>query len=130
MGYYINPQHTSKEQWLNDYGLEVTDPTWDLLATSFPGTEHSPEGRGVYVCLVDNGPFTAAGICYNEQEFDAFNAVDTTHEEIAAAKAEAEAAGVFAVSLDSGDQRPRKWYVVPRKDIIDVCPDVAERLVS
>ena len=102
MGCYINPLGETKEEWLNNHGLEVTDPAWDLLATNFPGLMSHPEGRGMYVCLVDNGPFTAAAICYNEQEFDEFNRDD--------------------------EPRPRKWYVVGRDDIIDVCPDVAERL--
>ncbi len=94
MGYYINPPSGTKEEWLNNNGLEVTGPEWGLLATNFPGR--------VYVCLVDNGPFTAAAIAYNEQEFDVFNAPD--------------------------DTRPRKWYVVPSDCIIDVCPDVEGRL--
>ncbi|KKL05784.1 hypothetical protein LCGC14_2219200 [marine sediment metagenome] len=95
MGYYINPPNETKEEWLNDNGIEVTVPEWDLLATNFPG--------GVYVCLVDNGLFTAVGIAYKESEFNEFN--DTSH-----------------------DDRPRKWYVVPHEDIINVCPDVEDRL--
>ena len=118
MGYYINPPGETKEEWLNNHGLEVTgdDVTWGRLPDM------------ILVCLVDNGPFTAAGICYSEVEFDEFNASDPTHEEVAEAKARAEASGIFTVQLDTGDQRPRTWYVVPRSDIIDVCPEVAERL--
>ena len=118
MGYYINPQHTSKEQWLNDYGLEVIgdDVKWGRLPDM------------VLVCLVDNGPFTAAGICYDEVEFNEFRGPDPTPEEIAESKARAEARGINVFNLDSGDQRPRKWYVVPRSDIIDVCPEVVEKL--
>ena len=78
--------------------------------------------------MVDNGPFTAAGICYSEQEFDEFRAPDPTPEEISASNAEAEAQGLRVVNLNTGDQRPRKWYVVLRSDIIDVCPGVADRL--
>lgn len=126
MGYYVNPRTGTKEAWLDAHGLEVTGPEWSYLATNFPGL--TPEGNGVYVCLVDNGPFTAAGICYNEAEFDAFRAADPTPEEVVESKVRAEAAGIYTVQLDSGDQRPRTWYVVPRKDIIEVCPDVEERL--
>lgn len=102
MGYYINPRAGTKEGWLNDHGLEVTGPEWGLLATNFRGAIGNRGNDGVYVCLVDNGPFTAAGICYNEAEFDAFNA--------------------------PGDSRPMTWYVVMRGDIIDVCPQVEEKL--
>lgn len=102
MGYYINPPEGTKEGWLNDNGLEVTDPSWGLLATNFRGAMGNRGNDGVYVCLVDNGPFTAAAVAYNEAEFDAF--------------------------ADPTDPRPRTWYVVMRSDIIDVCPEVAERL--
>ncbi len=126
MGYYINPPNETKEEWLNDNGMEVTDPSWDALP-NFRPTEFQDDD-GVYVCLVDNGPFTAAGICYNEAEFNEFRAPDPIPEELAASKERADAMGMYTVQLDTGDQRPRKWYVVPRKDIIDVCPDVEDRL--
>ena len=100
MGYYINPSDETKEEWLNNNGIEVTNPSWDALP-NFRPTEFQGDD-GVYVCLVDNGPFTAAAVCYNEQEFDEFNRDD--------------------------EPRPRKWYVVSREDIINVCPDVEDRL--
>ena len=102
MGYYINPPEGTKEEWLENNGLEVMGPAWALLATNFPGLMNHLEGRGVYVCLVDNGPFTAAAVAYSEAEFNAFN--------------------------HPSDYRPKKWYVVPRRDVIGVCPDVEERL--
>lgn len=90
MGFYINPDAETwgtKEDWLTVFGEVVKEPEWP------------PAPDLVLVCLVDNGPFTAAAICYNEQEFDEFNRDD--------------------------EPRPRKWYVVPKVDIIQVCPDVA-----
>ena len=39
------------------------------------------------VCVVDNGPFAAAGYAFDEQEFNDFN--------------------------DPNDLRPKKWFVVP-----------------
>ncbi len=117
MGYYVDPPEGTKEEWLIDHGLEVTgDLKWG----------HPPET--VLVCLVDNGPFTAAGICCNEAEFNKFREPDPTPEEVAASKARAEVVGIHTIQLDTGNQRPRKWYVVPRKDITNVCPEVAERL--
>ena len=102
MGFYINPSYGTKEEWLLSQGIEVTDPTWEALA-NFVGVQ-PPDDSGVYVCLVDNGPFRAAGICYSEAEFDAFR------------------------MPDAGAQRPRTWYVVPRNKIIEVCPEVGEVL--
>ncbi len=117
MGYYIDPPEGTKEEWLNFHGVEVAgDLRWG----------HPPDT--VLVCLVDNGPFTAAGICYNGAEFNEFRALDPTHEEIAESTARAEKQGINAFNLDTGDQRPRTWYAVPRSDIIEVCPRVEERL--
>ena len=103
MGFYINPVQGTKEEWLTAHGIEVADPEWKLLATNFGGGD-SPDDDGVYVCLVDNGAFRAAGICYSEAEFNACRAPD------------------------SGVQRPRTWYIIPREKIIEVCPDVEEVL--
>ena len=111
MGFYVNPPDMDKETWLVVHGQETT-PNWPPL-----------EGL-VLVCLVDNGPFKAAGICYNESEFYEFVAPDTTPEEIAAIKANVESRGAAFYSLDSGRQRPRTWYLVRREDIIKVCPEV------
>ena len=103
MGFYINPpQGRTKEEWLLDNGIEVTLPTWAALA-NFVGV-NPPDDGGVYVCLVDNGAFRAAGICYSEAEFNAF------------------------LAPDSGVQRLRTWYVVPRNKIVEVNPDVEEVL--
>lgn len=100
MGFYINPPNDeTKEAWLSAHGTELTDdPTWEALV-NLTGI-NPPDDDGVYVCLVDNGAFRAAGICFSEAEFDAFRAPDR------------------------GQQRPRTWYVVPRDKIIEVCPKV------
>lgn len=86
MGYYINPVDMSKEAWLDLYGERLDDP---------PETSTAPGYH--YVCVVDNGPFTAAGICYNDREQEAFS--------------------------DPGDIRPKQWYSVPDAALCDVCPN-------
>ncbi len=88
MGYYINPPNITKEEWLEKHGQATETPVWP-----------APEGA-IPVCLVDNGAFRAAGICYSEAEFDAFRAPD------------------------HGYQRPRTWYYVPFEKVIDVEPSV------
>ncbi|MCK9462605.1 MAG: hypothetical protein M0R80_23550 [Proteobacteria bacterium] len=62
MGYYVNPPNRSKEAFLAEKGIPAINPKW----------EDVPEGF-LPVCLVDNGPFTAAGICYCEAELQCFS---------------------------------------------------------
>jgi len=65
MGFYVNPpDRSSKESFLENEGLEVmTDHEieWNEV----------PDGH-LPVVLVDNGGFSAAGICYDESELKAF----------------------------------------------------------
>ena len=60
MGYYVNPEHGTKESWLAENGRMIPG-----IATPTPGHH--------LVCLVDNGYFTAAAIGYDEREAEAFN---------------------------------------------------------
>ena len=65
MGMYINPVGISKEEWLHKNGIAISKEDAEIT-------------NGVYpVCLVDNGPFTAAAIAYNEEELYVFKN-DTT----------------------------------------------------
>lgn len=48
----------------------------------------------VPVCLVDNGPFTAAGVAYDARELNAFD--------------------------QPNDFRPKFWFKVPREKLYDV----------
>lgn len=63
MGFYINPQNSTKENWLKDNGTKL-----DHL----PPTHIDGKGN-IAVCLVDNGWMTAAGIAYSQDELDAFS---------------------------------------------------------
>lgn len=87
MGFYINPSNMTKEEWLRRNG-EMIDPV--------TASEHSA-GDQVVVCLVDNGPFTAAGIAYDDRERDEF------------------------CRRDSGAQRRRQFYLVPRDVAREYC---------
>jgi len=65
MGYYINPEDMSKEEFLKLHGT----PIRSVDVKSVPNDT-------LPVCLVDNGLFTAAGIIYSSQEADEFLRVD------------------------------------------------------
>lgn len=60
MGMYINPQDMTKEEFLQKYGLEITQ---QQAHDSFPIDKVYP------VCLVNNGGFTAAAIAYCIEEY-------------------------------------------------------------
>jgi hypothetical protein len=92
MGFYINPPDMPKEDWLKQNGKLVYEPT----------TNEHPSEDTRYVCLVNNGQFTAAGICYSEDEIEAF-----TH---------------------TTDRRPKRWYEVSKAKLTKVCP-AAERVL-
>lgn len=83
MGYYINPESMTKEQFLELYGQKISDDEAAVL--------RARDSKQTTVCLVDNGPFTAAGICYDDRERDAF----------------------VAGFLRGTDHRPHQFYRVP-----------------
>ena len=64
MGYYVNPKNMPKEKWLN----ENSHPKVSNFA---PKWNETPSGH-LPVCLIDNGPFTAAAICYSPEELAEF----------------------------------------------------------
>ena len=84
MGYYIDPPDSTKETFLKLHGQELS---------SLP-TEHENE-EGVVVCLVNNGPFTAAAICFNDDELKEFS--------------------------NPKDYRPKTWYRVEANLLAPYC---------
>lgn len=80
MGYYINPPTESKESFLQRKGKLLTNKPLSL-----------PENKEeALVCLINNGFFTAAGICYSEKEREEFG---------------------------RNDGRPKSWYIVPKSEL-------------
>ena len=59
MGWYINPPAQTKESWLLQHGEQTVGPC-EITKTHLP------------VCLVDNGPFTAAAVCPHTREIEDF----------------------------------------------------------
>lgn len=63
MGCYVNPPDTTKEAWLEANASAFM---------SFAPHKVDPSTGNLPVCLVDNGPFTAAAVAYCQGELDAF----------------------------------------------------------
>lgn len=74
MGAYINPHNCSKEQWLTQFAT-ATDGPCEITETQVP------------VCWVNNGPFSAAAIGFDQGEISA---------------------------LQREDGRPKRWFKVSR----------------
>lgn len=90
MGYYINPEDgTTKEDWLEVNASAGPFPRprlkFDFTSPLLP------------VCLVHNGSFTAAGICYDEHELATFSQPD--------------------------DHRPKLWFEVERSRLASFLPE-------
>lgn len=84
MGFYINPKSESKESFLKREGISLDKaPKWEDVPP-----------KHMIVILVDNGPFTAAGIAFDEQEYKDFT--------------------------NPGDWRKKKFYFVPIEKLYDV----------
>lgn len=65
MGCYVNPKNESKEAWLEKHGTAMPINI-DTSYNDYCKDECLP------VILVDNGMFTAAGVAYDEREFQDF----------------------------------------------------------
>lgn len=62
MGCYINPSDKSKEAWLKENAVAIDAHSAKTALTS----------ENVPICLVNNGPFTAAAVGFSEREIDEF----------------------------------------------------------
>lgn len=88
MGLYINPQDMSKEEWLLENAIKLPDRSTRLSSSPLP----LPEDPALaLVCYVVNGRMTAAGVCLDEAERQAFN--------------------------QPTDERPKAWFHVPRAEL-------------
>lgn len=97
MGYYIDPKKSTKENWLEKHGIEYQG--WRDAELIWLAKEADQVS---VVVLVDNGPFSAAGIAYSKEELAEFTR--------------------------PSDYRPKKIYLVPTKAILEEHPEFAELL--
>jgi hypothetical protein len=94
MGYYVQtPDSQNKAEQLHRlYGAEL------VLSPE----EFDFNGDYALICVVENGPFDAAGIAYDADERDSFNNPD--------------------------DPRPKAWLKLPKETVIKLCPYVKDHL--
>lgn len=93
MGYYIEDTNShTKQQWLEAHCSAIFR---DYAPDSFDTVEGN-----LWVCLVDNIAFKAAGICYDQDELDAFKQ----------------------------GNRYRNWYSIPKSALISACPHLENRI--
>lgn len=93
MGYYIETEAAkNKANWLVDNAGGV------IVQQATPTPTHD----SIPVVVVDNGPFEAAGIAYDQEELRAFT--------------------------DPFDPRPKTIVMVPRDNVIKLCPRVESKL--
>lgn len=72
MGCYVNPKNEIKEKWLKENGEIVQDWFTPTDRVHFkPYKEYCTDNK-LPVIMVDNGPFRAAAVAYNESEFLTF----------------------------------------------------------
>jgi hypothetical protein len=88
MGIYINPQGMTKEQWLEKNGILADEVFLNEITEK---TFHKNFGSLLPICLVDNGPFTAANVGYKIQEIKWW--------------------------FHKDDLRPKKFYIVCIEDL-------------
>lgn len=84
MGYYIQtPSSRGKaDQIIEMYGADEI--------TREEAKEFVKDGTFGVVCVVQNGPFDAAGYCFNEREWTEF--------------------------ADPGDHRPKRWLIMDKAE--------------
>lgn len=90
MGAYVNPPGQNKEKWLEENATQISQGAAKRIAKNI----NNGATTELPVCLVDNGPFKAAGICFEKREFDAFSRSD--------------------------DSRPKKWFKAKVDDLLEV----------
>ena len=67
MGYYINPENMTKEEFLYTNATPIRH---------YDRKFNAKESGKFTICLVFNSFFTAAAVCFSENEFKEFNTDD------------------------------------------------------
>ncbi len=106
MGYYIEvDEPKNKAQQLVDLHGAV------ILTRQPDSFENVPDGMAL-ICVVDNGPFEAAALCYSAQEFAEFAAPDDVGPSTLEDHGDIAVLNLRSEYQEQGDQRPRTWVLM------------------
>src|SRR3990170_1893636 len=106
MGYYIQvPEHKNKAQQLvNMHGAIILPGRPEAF-------EDVPDDLAI-ICVVDNGPFEAAALCYSRNEFITFTTADETGPSGIEHRGGAIVVTMRSPHQERGEQRPRTWVLM------------------
>ena len=108
MGAYINPKGMEKEDFLLTFGTPMEVMPYKLQWNQFVKHGTLP------VLYLDNRGFSAAGIAYDEREFDVMK----------------------RAYENEADKRPKMWFVckiedlVKVSDLLEYAPDIESKIVT
>jgi len=80
MGCYINPACGSKESFLAQYHILANNDS--IKSGKIPTYLEIISRNNLPVVLINNGPFTAAGVAFNEREYRAFTYAEDTRSRV------------------------------------------------
>ena len=94
MGYYIECYMSTRKavQIVDDYGGRIIEK---------PASFHAIPDDQLLICVVENGFFDAAVVCYNEDEFEEFGYPD--------------------------DTRPKTWVLLKRETVLKLVPTLTDK---
>ena len=94
MGYYVETSgiHGKAAELVSEHGAVVIEAP----------SKFAPPPDAALICVVDNGWMEAAGIMYDEREYEAF--------------------------ADPGDPRPKVWLTMPKATVVEMNPAAADVL--
>lgn len=112
MGCYIE---TDADKGKADYliveqgAIKLTEPPRSFVEI--------PEGK-VLICVVENGPFDAAGVCCDEHDFDIFRGSDDVGPSTIERTEEAILIRLRSPYQEMGMQRPKTWLLLDRDNAL------------
>lgn len=110
MGYYFEPKGSTKLDWLMEHEVEFKgSKSCDIhfseyLPKKFKRVNVEKLDYVAVVCFVDNGEFYVIAVMYSQAELERF-------------------------TCNEFDTRPKKWWAIPKADLLAECPDLKRHAI-